>query len=83
MNLVDRIKEKASANTMRIVLPEGDEPRTVAAAKIVKEEGLAEPVLLTAAEIAAILNIPENTVYTNLSRGRDELKEVLTHGENR
>ena len=37
----------------------------------------------TAAEIAKILNIPENTVYTNLSRGRDELKEVLTHGENR
>lgn len=35
----------------------------------------------TAAEIAELLNMPENTVYTNLSRGRNELKEVLTHGK--
>ncbi len=34
----------------------------------------------TAAEIAEMLNMPENTVYTNLARGRNELKEVLTHG---
>ena len=33
----------------------------------------------SAAEISGILGIPENTVYTNLSRGRDKLKEVLTH----
>ena len=35
----------------------------------------------TAAEIAEMTNVPENTVYTNLSRGRTKLKEVLTHGE--
>ena len=34
----------------------------------------------TASEIAKMLNVPENTVYTNLSRGRDKLKEVLTSG---
>lgn len=34
----------------------------------------------TASEIANMLNVPENTVYTNLKRGRDKLKEVLTHG---
>ena len=34
-----------------------------------------------AAEIAKMLSVPENTVYTNLSRGRAKLKEVLTHGE--
>ena len=34
----------------------------------------------SAAEIAEMLGIPENTVYTNLSRGRDKLKEVLTRG---
>ena len=33
----------------------------------------------TAAEIAKLLDIPENTVYTNLARGREKLKEVLTH----
>ena len=35
----------------------------------------------TAAEIAELMNMPENTVYTNLSRGRKELKEVLTHAK--
>ena len=34
----------------------------------------------TAAEIAKITDTPENTIYTNLARGRDRLKEVLTHG---
>ncbi len=33
-----------------------------------------------AAEIGEILGIPENTVYTNLSRGRKALKGVLMHG---
>ena len=53
MNLVERIKQKACADVKRIVLPEGDEPRTVAAAKIVKEEGIADPILVTAETIAA------------------------------
>lgn len=34
----------------------------------------------SAAKIANMLGIPENTVYTNLSRGRNQLKEVLEHG---
>ena len=32
----------------------------------------------TAAEIAEVMDMPENTVYTNLARGRAKLKEVLT-----
>ena len=34
----------------------------------------------TAAQIAEMLGIPENTVYTNLSRGKRLLKEVLSDG---
>ena len=34
----------------------------------------------TAPEIAQMLGIPENTVYTNLTRGREKLKEVLARG---
>ena len=56
MNLVERIKEKAKRDVKRIVLPEGDEPRTVKAAETIRAEGLAEPVLLTEESIAA----PEN-----------------------
>ena len=31
----------------------------------------------TGSEIASIMGVAENTVYTNLARGRDKLKEVL------
>lgn len=34
----------------------------------------------TAQEIARTLKIPENTVYTYISRGKQQLKEVLSHG---
>ena len=47
MSLIDTIHSKARSKIRKIVLPEGDEKRTVAAAAIVKAEGLAEPVLLT------------------------------------
>ena len=46
MSMIEIIKAKARANVKSIVLPEGDEPRTVAAAAIVKKEGLAVPILI-------------------------------------
>ena len=46
MSLIERVRAKAKSDVKRIVLPEGDEPRTVAAAEIVRREGLAEPILL-------------------------------------
>lgn len=55
MSVIDRIKEKARLHLKKIVLPEGDEPRTVVAAAIVQAEGLASPILLGNAEaIAAV-----------------------------
>ena len=56
MEVVKRIKAKARASVKRIVLPEGDEPRTVEAARIVAAEGVAEPVLLTPDIIARAEN---------------------------
>ncbi len=46
MSMIEMIKNKARANVKRIVLPEGEEPLTIAAAGIVNAEGLARPVLL-------------------------------------
>ena len=46
MNLIETIRNKARANVKTIVLPEGDEPRTVVAAATVVREGLAKPILL-------------------------------------
>jgi len=49
MGFVDQIRARAKGRLRRIVLPEGDEPRTRAAAEILVREGIAEPVLLDAA----------------------------------
>ncbi len=46
MGLIEMIRAKAREDKKTIVLPEGDEIRTVEAAAILKAEGLAEPVLL-------------------------------------
>ena len=55
MGMMEKIYAKARANVRTIVLPEGDEPRTVQAAAQVARESLARPVLLGEAErIAAV-----------------------------
>jgi phosphate acetyltransferase len=46
MNLLEAFKEKATNNPQRIVLPEGDEPRTVKAASIITREKLAYVTLI-------------------------------------
>ena len=50
MNLIERIHAKAKAAGKTIVLPEGDEPRTVVAAAEVVRMGLAKPMLLGSPE---------------------------------
>ena len=50
MRLMERAKEKARARMMRIVFPEGDEPRTLLAAQRLQKEGLVVPILLGAPE---------------------------------
>lgn len=55
MSFIDQVKAKARASLKTIVLPEGDEPRTVRAAAAIKAEGIARPVLLgAAADIRAV-----------------------------
>ena len=46
MSLSSMIREKAGRNIKKIVLPEGDEVRTIQAASAVKSNKLAEPILL-------------------------------------
>ena len=46
MSMIEKVYAKARANVKRIVLPEGDEERTLLAAARLKAEGLAEPILL-------------------------------------
>ena len=53
MSLVEQVRARARGKMCRIVLPEGDEPRTVAAAEVIRREGLAEPILLTRDTVTA------------------------------
>ncbi|MGA2586197.1 MAG: phosphate acetyltransferase [Candidatus Aminicenantales bacterium] len=46
MNLLESLKEKAKKNPKKIVLPEGQEPRTVKAAAIITKEKLARVTLI-------------------------------------
>jgi len=48
MGIMAQVKAKARLDIKRIVLPEGDEPRTVQAAAQIRAEGIACPVLLGA-----------------------------------
>ena len=50
MSLTEMIRKKAGKNVKTIVLPEGDEKRTIAAATYVKSKKIAEPVLLGSPE---------------------------------
>ena len=43
---LDRMKACAKADRKTIVLPEGEDPRTIAAAKMIVEEGLANLIIL-------------------------------------
>ena len=46
MNLLEAFKDKARKNPRTIVLPEGDEPRTVQAASAITQEKLAKVTLI-------------------------------------
>ena len=60
MSMIEMIKNKARSKTMKIVLPEGDETRTIQAARAIIDDGLAHPwVILTRS--ARLLTRPEPT----------------------
>lgn len=54
MSVMTKIWEKARKNPKVIALPEGSEERTINAARIIKKEGLAEPLLIGIKEIILV-----------------------------
>ena len=66
MSIIDQIRAKAKSNVRRIVLPEGDEPRTVKAAEIIRNEGIADPILLASEFISAPSNAERLASYAAL-----------------
>ncbi len=87
MSILDTIRAKARENVKSIVLPEGEESRTLQAAAILAREGLAKPILLgdpekiRAAAEAAGLTLSGVTVIhpaesPDFDRYRDALYEL-------
>ena len=46
MDILSQMTERAKANIRRIVLPEGDEPRTLEAANIILKDKIADLILI-------------------------------------
>jgi phosphate acetyltransferase len=74
MDLIQQIKEKAKQHQMRIVLPEGEEERTLKAADIIINEGLAKIFLLGNPDIISkkaaeygLTNLGKATIINPLS----------------
>ena len=67
MGLIEMIRAKAQSDKKTIVLPEGDEIRTVEAAAIIRAEELAVPVLLgkTESVLAAAEKVGVSAPYVS------------------
>src|SRR5579872_6478218 len=50
----ERLRERAHATRRRIVFPEGDDRRVIEAARRLKSEGLAEPLLIASSPVAGV-----------------------------
>ncbi len=84
-----RLVELARRRSARIVLPEGDEPRTVQAALICGERGIARPVLLSTRDAVAAtartlgLSLPDSVEVVDpaavANRYVDRLVELRAH----
>lgn len=77
MNLIEKIKENARKKSMRIVLPEGYEPRTLEAADIAIGEGLASITLI--GDPAAIRAEAAKKGFKNISKAN--LVDPIKHNK--
>lgn len=66
MTLLESIKQKAKENQKTIVLPEAEDERIVEAAKLIQEQGLAKPILISNNEIEGLTTIQPDERYANL-----------------
>jgi len=53
----DKLKDRARSSRRRIVFPEGDDTRVIAAARRLKDEGLADPVLISNGSVPGVETI--------------------------
>lgn len=71
MKPLDRILENARANSRHIILPEGDDPRVVEAARRLTDQGLARVTLMNGPRLPGIVSFNPATA--------DDLSELALH----
>lgn len=77
MSFVERVRERAREHRRRIVLPEGVEERTLAAARFLAAEGLVEPVLLAPAPADGAAFEGLELLHPATDPRRERLAEIL------
>jgi phosphate acetyltransferase len=68
MDFISKIKAKAKENKQRIVLPEGTEPRTLEAANILIEEGIADIILIGNPDIISKMAVDGG--FSNINKAK-------------
>ncbi|MCQ2325744.1 MAG: phosphate acetyltransferase, partial [Paludibacteraceae bacterium] len=66
MDILNQMLARAKSNPQRIVLPEGDEPRTLEAANTILKEGIAKLILI--GNPATILSMAKEKGYEFISQ---------------
>jgi phosphate acetyltransferase len=74
--LFDRLKSRARAARRRIVFAEGDDERVIAAARRLKQENLADPVLLTPNSVRHSPRLPEYAAFLHQLRAPKGMTEA-------
>src|SRR5580700_5634752 len=67
MTLIEKLKSRARVRPQRIVLPEGEDPRIVAAAAAITREGFAKTTLLGRKKVIEAVAADLNAPLTNIS----------------
>jgi phosphate acetyltransferase len=71
INVIDEAKAKIKGQGLKLVMPEGDDPRIVEAAALLSDEGLAETVVFS-----SHVPIPSQTAIAMLRQRREKLTDV-------
>lgn len=77
MELLDRIKEQARSNRCRIVLPEGNEERTIRAADEIIQEGIAEIILI--GNPTELKELAQDLGLENIAAGKATIVDPVDH----
>jgi len=77
MDIIVKLRAKAKSTPRTIVLPEYDEPRTLEAARIIQEEGIAKVLLLTPDKIDAGCKERYIEEYYQMHKAKDVEESVV------